>query len=824
MVSAAASSAANAQLFRQAEGLKANISGKFLETTDYFSDEYVTCKNLQNIYKTILLSDLQYALDRKVELELWNNAFKGHIDYLRQRLKEKRGSEKAELQAKLWLFIDTSMGFYLKLLEEFCDRNDIESPFGSKSTDLGISSARYKNDINQAETYYKKASTIVAVNGQPYNQLAIIASSKGEHLKAIFYYCKSVLVQNPFPAAVSNLQKTLNQFCSRQSLSILSKTTCSSVEEFISLFLQYHGSVYLMHNIDKLSSMQDRILADFKVIQDEFNANQLLYLTVLNIFTIYKNKPKEDDEQDDCFANEEIEVSNLVMEFSLLFYRCIVTLAASYCGSEDEADSDRFLPSIKVFSDYILCTGSAMLLEKCLYYDVEFFRNLSILGNELLKRSGPVLTPSALPLPEDHEVNGFFPLRRIHRKLDFKQNEISDDIASSLRAYRIISFINWLCHQEPATRYIGKGKRKGKVGFICLQPEAEKDEVSVLQDRRMSDKDFDNALRKLFDTLPELQLKKEQPSRSKSPFRETRSLFRTDSEEQGIKDVPQVSGPVASYSLFDSTWSAPLKASPAKDKGQEEQGYPEIFQKLIDSVQKGSVTAAQSATDEQPNPTTQTALFPKASRALNLGVFPSSGSVNRPQRPQPTHHPLSPMANQIPNHPIQQQLSRLPHNVAAPQPSPSSFFANQPSFPIAQNHQAMHLPPTRMDASINLNGLTTANQQPLPFANQPQAPSFSVPANVAPQAPALPGFVPNLVSNGAVFGAIGQTPRSHFLNSPQMNMSTPPGSPTMTRNGNKSNQSIWSSNYGFGQGAMSPLEQLLSDQKKTQRHPMQPPK
>lgn len=41
-----------------------------------------------------------------------------------------------------------------------------------------------------------------------------------------------------------------------------------------------------------------------------------------------------------------------------------------------------------------------------------------------------------------------------------------------------------------------------------------------------------------------------------------RSLFRTDSEEQGIKEVPQVSGPVASYSLFDSTWSVPFKRSP----------------------------------------------------------------------------------------------------------------------------------------------------------------------------------------------------------------------------------------------------------------------
>ena len=43
-----------------------------------------------------------------------------------------------------------------------------------------------------------------------------------------------------------------------------------------------------------------------------------------------------------------------------------------------------------------------------------------------------------------------------------------------------------------------------------------------------------------------------------------RSLFRTDSEEQGIKEVPTVSDPVASYSLFDSTWSVPFSRSQIK--------------------------------------------------------------------------------------------------------------------------------------------------------------------------------------------------------------------------------------------------------------------
>lgn len=49
------------------------------------------------------------------------------------------------------------------------------------------------------------------ISGQPYNQLAILASSKGDHLTTIFYYCRSIAVKFPFPAASTNLQKALSK-------------------------------------------------------------------------------------------------------------------------------------------------------------------------------------------------------------------------------------------------------------------------------------------------------------------------------------------------------------------------------------------------------------------------------------------------------------------------------------------------------------------------------------------------------------------------------------------------------------------------------------
>ncbi len=87
----------------------------------------------------------------------------------------------------------------------------------------------------------------------------------------------------------------------------------------------------------------------------------------MNIFTLYKNKPREDYEQEDCISEDEIEVWNLVIIFSVSFYASLVTLALRQYESANEAEDDeKYLPSIKIFSDWLLCTGASILLENVL--------------------------------------------------------------------------------------------------------------------------------------------------------------------------------------------------------------------------------------------------------------------------------------------------------------------------------------------------------------------------------------------------------------------------------------------------------------------------
>jgi len=143
----------------------------------------------------------------------------------------------------------------------------------------------------------------------------------------------------------------------------------------------------------------------------------------------------------------------------------------------------------------------------------------------------------------------------------------------------------------------------------------------------------------------------------------------------------------------------------------------------------------------------------------------------------------------------------------------------------------------RMESPVSQNGLNPSvfgtnapqvslGQHPIPFVGHIHHPPIHASQGAQYRASFPGSFVPPLFSNGTVFGAVGQSPRSQFQsNSMQMSQNhhasstnaTPPDSPNVARNMIPSGQSIWSSNYGFGHGAISPLEQLLSDQKKNQR-------
>lgn len=93
------------------------------------NDAWVCQQQLQKIYQQVLILDLEYALDKKVEQELWSLGFKNYIVTLQSQAKDRKNPKRGESQAMLSWCLEAASGFYLTLLQEICTVFDLDLPF-----------------------------------------------------------------------------------------------------------------------------------------------------------------------------------------------------------------------------------------------------------------------------------------------------------------------------------------------------------------------------------------------------------------------------------------------------------------------------------------------------------------------------------------------------------------------------------------------------------------------------------------------------------------------------------------------------------------------
>uniref|UniRef100_A0A674I7P6 Nonsense-mediated mRNA decay factor n=1 Tax=Terrapene triunguis TaxID=2587831 RepID=A0A674I7P6_9SAUR len=346
---------------------------------------------LQDLYQKMLVTDLEYALDKKVEQDLWNHAFKNQITTLQGQAKNRANPNRSEVQANLSLFLEAASGFYTQLLQELCTVFNVDLPCRVKSSQLGIISnkqthtsaivkpqssscsyicqhclvhlgdiARYRNQTSQAESYYRHAAQLVPSNGQPYNQLAILASSKGDHLTTIFYYCRSIAVKFPFPAASTNLQKALSKALeSRDEVK-----TRWGVSDFIKAFIKFHGHVYLSKGLEKLSPLRERLEEQFKrlLFQKAFNSQQLVHITVINLFQLHHLRDFSNETEQHSYSQDEqlCWTQLLALFISFLGVLCKCPLQNDF---QEESWGAYPLPAVKVSTDWLKLRPISLLIQ-----------------------------------------------------------------------------------------------------------------------------------------------------------------------------------------------------------------------------------------------------------------------------------------------------------------------------------------------------------------------------------------------------------------------------------------------------------------------------
>ncbi|XP_070797054.1 nonsense-mediated mRNA decay factor SMG7 isoform X3 [Pituophis catenifer annectens] len=486
-----------AQYLRQAEVLKADMTDSKLGPAEAWTSRQA----LQDLYQKMLVTDLEYALDKKVEQDLWNHAFKNQITTLQGQAKNRANPNRSEVQANLSLFLEAASGFYTQLLQELCTVFNVDLPCRVKSSQLGIISnkqthtsaivkpqssscsyicqhclvhlgdiARYRNQTSQAESYYRHAAQLVPSNGQPYNQLAILASSKGDHLTTIFYYCRSIAVKFPFPAASTNLQKALSKALeSRDEVKIQ-----WGISDFIKAFIKFHGHVYLSKNLEKLNPLREKLEEQFKrlLFQKTFNSQQLVHITVINLFQLHHLRDFSNETEQHSYSQDEqlCWTQLLALFMSFLGILCKCPLQNDY---QEESWGSYPLPALKVSMDWLKLRPS--IFQETVVDERQYvWPWLISLLNSFQPHEEDLSCPNATPLPEEFELQGFLALRPSFRNLDFSKGHqgITGDKEGQhrrIRQQRLIFTGKWIADNQP--RLIQCENEVGKLMFLTEIPE-----------------------------------------------------------------------------------------------------------------------------------------------------------------------------------------------------------------------------------------------------------------------------------------------------------------------------------------------------------------
>ncbi|KAF5306739.1 hypothetical protein FQA39_LY01497 [Lamprigera yunnana] len=462
------------QALQKADFLKAKVTQKCDLLND--SEAWTNQQQLQTIYHQVLVLDLEYALDKKVEQELWTVGFKNHITALQDQVRDKKNPHRSESQALLSWCLEAASGFYLTLLQELCMAFDLDLPFRKKlnvysqtkswscveqlnppqtSSCIYICQyclvhlgdiARYRNQRKQAESFYKHAILLSPTSGQPYNQLGLLQTSQGDKLAAIFYYVRGIAVKNPFPATATNLANTLSLAIDKDE-AITEVQTKLTVNEFIRMFIRVHGLLYSSTDLDQADFGVKSLNATLTplVATQSFTEHKLIQITTINLYAL-KHTVGAGTLKTEELTADEIHVRKLVLD--LLAGSLSAFLLPVYTLSQDSTLLDYYaLPAIKLIS-YWLQDEPEVLKEMVFQSRLQIWPGLCKLLNNLQSyiKSFDYSSSVKTPLTEDRELQGFLPLVKAFRGLDFKLDEFEENVETEkfIRTRRLIDFGIWL--------------------------------------------------------------------------------------------------------------------------------------------------------------------------------------------------------------------------------------------------------------------------------------------------------------------------------------------------------------------------------------------
>ncbi|XP_050293597.1 nonsense-mediated mRNA decay factor SMG7-like isoform X2 [Anthonomus grandis grandis] len=484
------------QVLKQAEDLKPKV----LQKCDLLNDAeaWTNQQKLQNIYHQVLVLDLEYALDKKVEQDLWNIGFKKHITELQEKARDKKNSRRADVQSLLTWSLESASGFYLTLLQDLCNTFDIDLPFRKRGLIYGQQTtcndqiiipqtascsyicqyclvhlgdlARYRNQRKEAESFYKQAILVSPNSGHPYNQLALLEASQGNKLSTVFYYIRGICVKNPFPASTTNLTNVLTAAIDKEC-PLEKIQTKMTVSEYIQLFISTHGHFHMLSDLKQaeLSVKSLNSVMTALVATQSFKKQELLEITIINMYALGHLGNKDEE-----LTKDELKVKDLILE--LIAGTLSAFLMPVYTLQSDDGLLDYYaLPAVKLLMYFL---SNKPNIFKCRVFKdrMQIWPSLCKLVNAAqgLLIGFNYSKFSKCSLHEDRYLQGFLPLHQNIKGFNFKHEIQDTEVESKVRMRRIVDFAKWLADYDlKGPKLITKTENKGEIVFepVLSQPD-----------------------------------------------------------------------------------------------------------------------------------------------------------------------------------------------------------------------------------------------------------------------------------------------------------------------------------------------------------------
>lgn len=414
---------------------------------------------LRSLYKSIILTNLDYALDKKVEQELWNVCFKVPISGLQPARGKKNSNPLFN-----W-FLEGSSGFYMVLLQEICAQCDIDSTICKRNVQLAIFSgpiyavqpksesflyicqhclihlgdlARYRNLLGEAEGYYKQAIRVEPSSGHPYNQLALLESARGDILSTLFYYVRSLALRHPFPPARINLDKLLKKQWAQPSPYPKSRGGRLSAEEFLLCFLKLQGQIGLNCDFDQAQQRFNLLNLTWPslVATEALSPVQLIRMLTITLYTV-----------GECSGSSATDAQKRSLQLAIDVATSVHNACLTACCSlpDEQLPTSRYLSVIKLVLDWFRTQPEVLSKIK----RGQLWSSTAKLLNQLQICFGSNGFFSAeddgRPLPEDIELLEFLPIRPVSR---WPSTELTQKDEHRIRAKRIVLQGKWLAEQN----------------------------------------------------------------------------------------------------------------------------------------------------------------------------------------------------------------------------------------------------------------------------------------------------------------------------------------------------------------------------------------